>query len=109
MSVRDKFVGCFGEAEACAIERAAVEHGNDINDRNKGSDPFKWALLIAIGYQRMSADSYREYHQITSPWDELKLWIKQHAELGSHDGDCDYLCAVVGGYSEFIGASETVQ
>ena len=100
-TIRDQFVQSFSESEAAHIEAAATEHGNSINDTNKGSDPFKWALLICIGYQCMELDSYREYHNITTPWSVLKQWIKTNADLGSHDGDCDYISLIAGVYNEY--------
>ena len=101
-SVRTKFVKRFGEKEAALIEAAAEGHGNGVNNTNRGSDPFKWALLICIGYECMSKDAYRCHHRITTPWVDLKQWIIDHAELGSHDGDSDYLTLFCGGYNEFI-------
>lgn len=108
-SIRAAFAERFGEDQAEAIEAAAISHGNGINDTNVGSDPFKWALLIAIGYQCMELDDYRAHHGITAPWADLKPWIIEHADLASHDGDCDYLAAFVGTYNEFVGidANET--
>ena len=70
--------------------------------RNRGSDPFKWVLLVAIGFECMSVDSFREFHGITLPFDEVKDWIRNFAELGSHDGDCDYLSLFSGEYKDFI-------
>lgn len=98
MSIRDAFVARFGEDAACAIEDAAVEHRNGVNDCNLGSDPFKWALLICIGYDCISREEYRAYHGITVGWLELCEWITAEADLGSHDGDCDYLALLSGAY-----------
>lgn len=112
MSIREAFVERFGEDQAAAIYAAAESHGNDINNTNLGSDPFKWALLVAIGYQCMEIDGYREHHGITAPWVDLKQWIIWHADLASHDGDCDFLAAFVGAYNEYVGIrsdEETVQ
>ncbi len=107
-SVRDAFVAKFGEADASAIEAAADGHSNGINSENKGSDPFKWALLICIGYECMSKDGYREHRGITTPWADLKPWIIEHGELATHDGDSDYLSLLAGTYNEFVGRTEEV-
>ena len=56
----------------------------------------------------MSADRYREYHDITAPWEEIDQWIKLHANLGEHDGDVDYLGAFAGCYDAYI-TPETIQ
>jgi hypothetical protein len=103
MGVRAAFVERFGEHDAAAIEAAAEEHSNGINDAERGSDEFKWALLIAIGYQCVEVDRYRNYHGITTPWADLKPWIVENAALAEHDGDCDYLAALCGTYDEFVG------
>lgn len=102
MSIRDKFVAVFGEDEAQRIEASACEHANGINDANRGSDPFKWAILICIGYECFTKDSYRTYHKFHHPADTLKVWIIEHADLGTHDGDSDNLSLFGGGYSPYI-------
>ena len=102
MSVRESFANKFGEEQALAVEAAAEEHRNGLNDRNKGSDPFKWVISIALGYQCMELDGYREYHNITANWDEIKTWIKEECHLETHDGDCDLLGAFCGCYDEFL-------
>jgi hypothetical protein len=102
MTIKTAFAERFGQDQACAIQAAAEEHENGINSANKGDDPFKWALLTAIGYECMSKDSYREYHGISAPWDEVRQWMKDHADLGSHNGDSDYLSLLCGAYSEFM-------
>lgn len=102
MSVRDAFVARFGEDQAVAIEAAAEEHKNGIHD-DPGSDYFRWALVIALGYECMSLDSYREYHGITAPWPELNEWIKDNGRLAEHDGDSDYLSLFTGTYDEYVG------
>lgn len=58
--------------------------------------------MIAIGYQCAEVDRYRKHHKITVPWASLKEWIKAHAFLGNHDGDCDYLGLFAGVYNEYI-------
>ena len=102
MSVRASFVERFGEDQAAAIEAAAEKHENGINSVNKGSDPFKWACLIAIGYQCAEVGSYREEHGITAPWGEVRQWLKESAELHTHNGDCDYLALMCGKYNEYM-------
>ena len=104
-SVRGKFVELFGEQQVAAIEQAANEHDNDVHG-NRGSDPFKWALSIAIGYECLSNDSYRDHHGITIPWGALKTAIIEHGALASHDGDVDYLSVFAGTYNEFVKIDE---
>jgi hypothetical protein len=101
MTVRDSFVETFGEEAAQAVEDAAQGHENGVHD-NRGSDPFKWAIAICIGYECMSKDDYREWHGFTPEWESVKNWIKEHGELGTHDGDVDYISLVIGAYNEFV-------
>ena len=102
MNTREHFVRAFSEAEAVAIEGAAEEHGNGVNNANKGSNPFKWAILIVIGYQCAECDGYRKHHGITLDYAAFKRWVRAHGNLGTHDGDCDYLCLMGGGYNDWI-------
>lgn len=100
-SVRESFVNFFGEDQAQKIEESAKSHKNGIHDE-PGSDPFRWAIIICIGYECMQKDSYREHHNITVPWDDLKAWIKEHGDLSNHDGSVDYLALFAGAYNEYM-------
>lgn len=101
MSVRESFEQRFGSEQADALVSAAEQHDNDVHS-NRGSDPFKWAVLIAIGYQCVEIDEYRDSHGITVPWDDFRDWAKTDADLASHDGDCDYLSLMCGKYNEYM-------
>lgn len=101
MSVRDSFVQKFGEDEARRLEDAASEHKNGVHDWT-GSDPFKWVLVICIGYQCFEKPSYRTYHKIEAPYEEIRQWIKSDGHLDTHDGDCDFLSLFVGAYNDFM-------
>lgn len=103
--IRDEFVKMFGEKEALALESAAEEHKNGVHD-NPGSDPFKWVLLICIGYQCFEVEGYREYHGIVASFESIKQWVKDNAELDSHDGDSDFISLVAGVYNEYVGAED---
>lgn len=105
MSVRERFVADFSDDLASAIETAAEQHKNGVHD-NKGSDPFKWALLITIGYECWSKPDYAKHHGIDGDADAIRSWIKEHGALGSHDGDCDFLAMMVGAYDEYVPTSE---
>lgn len=98
-SVRGHFAATFGEDNAEAIMSAAIQHQNGVHD-NRGSDPFKWALLIAIGHgclTRFAGD-----HGITATEDDMKAWALEHGDLGDHDGDCDYLALMCGAYKGWL-------
>lgn len=107
MGIRDKFVAVFGEDEALCMEASAEEHANGINDANRGTDPFKWAILICIGYECFTKDRYRQHHGFHYQPDVLKAWICAHADLGTHDGDSDYLALFGGAYTPYITANTT--
>lgn len=105
MSTRKSFVAHFGSDQAAAIEDAADSHKNGIHD-SKGSDPFRWAIVICIGHQCMEVDGYREHHGITAPWEEIEAWIKEHGDLANHDGDSDYLALFAGVYTKYMPSAE---
>jgi hypothetical protein len=101
--MRDEFVATFGEADASAIEAAAQLHKNPLHD-DPGSDPFRWALLICIGYQCMEVPSYREFHGIVASWGDLRSWMFSRQEwFAAHDGDVDYISLFAGKYNEYVG------
>lgn len=95
------FAHRFGQDQADAIMAAAESHKNGVHD-NPGSDPFKWALLIAIGHECFTHEHYRPYHGITADPDEIREWVRAEADLGTHDGDCDYLALLAGAYEPFL-------
>ena len=99
---RNSYVQKFGEEEALAIEEAAIRHVNEYNSANKGSDLFRWAICIVIGYQCAEIEAYREEHRIKAPWGEIRQWIKREGDLANHDGDLDYLALCAGVYDEYV-------
>jgi hypothetical protein len=103
VSVRASFVERFGEANACALEAAAIEHKNGVHDE-PGSDPFKWALCIAIGYECMGR--FANYHGITCSEAEVQEWGRAHADLRTHDGDVDYIAVMAGSYDGWVSTDE---
>jgi hypothetical protein len=107
MSVRESFVKRFGEDQAVAIELAAESHKNGIHDKT-GDDPFKWAILICVGFQCMEIDKYRKSHNITIPFEDIKKWAIEDGDLRSHNGDVDYLCLFAGKYNDWIAEKELI-
>lgn len=103
-SIRNKFVKDFSEDTARNIELAAESHSNGVNSANKGSDPFKWALCICIGYECFEKDHFRECHDIDPKhtYKKISSWIKKNGKLDTHDGDFDYLAMFVGAYNKYM-------
>lgn len=103
-TIRTKFVEDFGEEFALKLEVAAEQHSNGINSKDKGSDPFKWVLLICIGSQCFEVEEYRIFHELPQKpsFTTLKRWIRKNANLKTHNGDCDYLALISGAYTPFI-------
>ena len=81
------------------MERAVDQHMKAAH-ANKGSDPFKWAVLIAIGYECF--EKYRETHGFTVSAPDWERWIFDEAALATHDGDCDYLALFAGRYDRYV-------
>lgn len=105
VSVRDGFVEVFGEDMAKAVETAAYQHAEPREPKGAGSDPFKWALCIAIGFECVSQPKFMAAHKINpEAGPAIKQWVVEHGELGSHDGDLDYLALVAGVYQDWMVA-----
>jgi len=102
-TIRTRFVKDFDEQTAVAIEQAAAYHSDAFYpNQNKGSDPFRWALLMCIGFECMKIEQYRSYHGITPPWQKLNAWIIKYGNFAKHDGGCDTLAALAGAYQDYI-------
>jgi hypothetical protein len=101
-SIRADFVTYFGEHNAQCIEQAAEGHKNGIHD-NPGSDPFKWAVLICIGYQCVENEDYNRYHGFYDlDMESFGSWCRRNALLHTHDGDVDYLSLFAGVYDYYM-------
>lgn len=103
-SIKSSFIKHFDKETAAIIEKCAEKHSNGVNSQNVGSDPFKWALTIAIGYQCFEKDNFREYHGFAKKhtYEKIKSWIKKYGHLDTHDGDCDYISLFAGIYNDFM-------
>lgn len=94
------FMARFGTDNTDAVMSAAIEHNNGIHN-NPGSDIFRWAIAICIGYDCFGSYAAR-YHGITVAQDEVKRFCLELGGLGTHDGDVDYLGLMSGSYNEWI-------
>lgn len=104
-SDRDReFTHRFGAKTYDAILSAAAEHGNGINDVEKGDDVFRWALLVCIGYECLTRPAFIAYHEIAHA-DAIVAWMKEPAQrawIAAHNGDMDYLAMFAGVYNQFM-------
>ncbi len=106
MTTREAFIKEFDEKNARALETAADSHLFDMSGHagQKGSDDFKWVLITCISFQ--CAERHAAYHGISIPWQTLRVWIKQHADLRNYDGGFDALSLFAGAYNEFMPDEE---
>jgi hypothetical protein len=106
---RALFAARFGEEQADQLQAAAESHKNGVHDVT-GSDPFRWAVIIALGYQCAEVGGYRDHHGITAPWGDIEAWLKEPEQrewLASHDGDMDYLSLMAGTYNAYMPEKES--
>jgi len=88
--LRDRFIARFGAALADTIERVAEHHTMVIPGvLDRGSDPFRFTLVWAIGFECLSRPEFRVEHGIMAPWADLSAWIGEEADLRSFDGTMD--------------------
>lgn len=100
----EDFINRFGTDNRDAILAAANEHKNGVHDR-PGSDEFRWAILICLGYDCMS-ENY-EYHHITAPFSEIDAFLKENTDyISKHDGDVDFMALFCGVYNVYVGKEE---
>jgi hypothetical protein len=106
-SIYTDFCKVFGFSEADKLIAAALYHSNGVNNQNLGTDPFKWVLLINVGYQCVEVNRYRKWHAIKIKWKKFKQWLIDHGkEIGEHDGDMDFLAMMAGAYNFFLDSGE---
>ena len=88
--LRSRFVARFGADLAETIEQVAEHHTQVIPAvLERGSDPFRFALVWAIGFECLTRPEFRLEHGITTPWADLLGWICDEAGIASFDGTMD--------------------
>ncbi len=87
---REYFVECFGEILAERLEVAATEHTND-EDCDKGSDFFRWVLMITAAKECFIGGGGRAQHRIEqeASGEEIEFWIRQFGGFSQFDGSFD--------------------
>ena len=88
--LRARFADRFSTDLAETIERAAEHHTKVLPaPLERGSDPFRFALVWSVGFECLSRPKFRLEHRVTAPWAELMGWIRDEADLASFDGTMD--------------------
>jgi len=99
----DSYCGAFGKEQAERMFEAGEYHRHELAEAGlHGSDPFRDAVAIAIGFDCFTSDRFREYHKITVPVADIRKWIREHGDLYHHDGPKDYISVMLGVYNEYI-------
>lgn len=109
--IRDSFVDTFGEEEAKRVEEAAKVHLDEVNPydvlgtahkKNRGHDPFQWAIVMVIAYNCIKNPGYREWHGFKIGWDEFDEWVKLEADLTSYEGEFDAMALMLGEFTPYL-------
>lgn len=103
--LRDRFSADFGELLAVSIEAAIERHMPELKVQyERGSDPFRFALVWAVGLECLSRPEFRIEHGITVPWPILRDWFRDADLLAGFDGTFDFSGRAVGLFDEILGA-----
>lgn len=107
MTTRESYAATFGKTQADRLQEAGESHRERLIEGDKrGSDPFRDAIVIAIGHECFTEPSYRKYHGITPSVRRIKAWIRDHGELAGYDGPIDYIALAAGAYEEYMPTPE---
>jgi hypothetical protein len=107
--LRSRFAARFGEALAVSLEEAVDAHVAKLAFVvERGSSPFRFTLVWAVGLECLSRAQFREEHGVTAAWSDLCIWIRQHADLASFDGTFDWAGRAIGQFDDILGASDDV-
>jgi hypothetical protein len=102
--LRDRFVAAFGEPLAVSIEAAVERHLPDLRVAlERGSDPFRFALVWAVGLECLSDRRFRSDHGVVVPWELLRDWLVDAELLNGFDGTMDFGARAAGLFDEIAG------
>jgi hypothetical protein len=88
--LRARFIATFGLDLTETIEAVAEHHTKVmLAVLDRGSDPFRFAIVWAIGFACLTRPGFRLEHGVTAPWADLLGWICDEAGLASFDGTMD--------------------
>jgi len=103
--VRKSFIERFGEDQAFAIEKAALDHftnGATSCAPQNASDVFQWALLVVIDLQCISEPKSAAYHGITIQQSDFLAWCREHGKLAEYKGEIPPISLLLGCFDEYI-------
>ena len=84
--LRSHFAARFGEALAVSLEEAVDAHVAKLAFIvERGPSPFRITLVWAVGPECLSRPQFREEHSVTASWSDLRMWIREHANLAYFD------------------------
>ena len=107
--LRSRFAARFGEALAVSLEDAVDAHVAKLGlVIERGSSPFRFTLVWAIGLECLSRPQFRDEHDVTASRSDLRIWFREHADLASFDGTFDWAGRAVGEFDDILGASDAV-
>lgn len=70
----------------------------------RGSDPFQFSLVWAVGLECLSRPEFREEHGVVVPWEMLRDWIRDADLLAGYDGTFDFGGRGMGLFDSILGA-----
>lgn len=101
--LRDGFVAAFGEHLAISVEAAIERHVPALKvPLEQGTDPFRFALVWAVGLECLSNPAFRAEHGIVVPWETLRDWLCEADLLAGFDGTFDFSSLAVGRYEGIL-------
>lgn len=88
MSLRQKFIKRFGARESEKLYLAASSHEKHykkLTGKDRGNDPFIWALLTVIDYNCISIPINAKCHKLNIAWKEFKQFcVEYKMEIGEY-------------------------
>jgi hypothetical protein len=102
--LRERFVAAFGEHLAISLEAMIERHVPALKfTLDRGSDPFRFALVWAVGLECLSRPEFRREHRVVVPWEMLRDWIRDADLLAGYDGTFDHGARAAGLLDEILG------
>jgi hypothetical protein len=102
--LRDRFVAEFGEPLTVSIEASVEWHVPRLPVvLERGSDPFRFSLVWAIGLECLTRAEFRRQHGLVVPWEILRDWLRGADLLAGYDGTTDFGSRAAGRFDDLLG------